>query len=342
MAEDELAPFVLKNVQGLGSSEKRGYGAYGSVCEVTVDGVRCIAKRLHDIFMSQSIRAQERELIQRKFRQECVLLSQLKHPNIVHFMGVHYGQDPSDLSLIMECLDTDLAKCFEVSAGKYFPLSVKLSILLEVSYGLLYLHTNCVPPIIHRDLTANNVLLTNDMHAKIADLGMSKLFDLSHTQAAAAQTRAPGATNYMPPEALTERPIYDVKLDVFSFGHLALYTAIRKSPEVYEVSITPEMLKEGTLHIAKRKAAIDKMSNEYCLRPLILQCLSDDPVKRPTTTDLHATLKALCIKHPRSRTDALQVTGVSSAKHMVISIVTMTVATMIINGLCTPGHMHEL
>ncbi len=49
IAGDELAPFVLQNVQGLGTSDKTGAGAYGSVCEVTVDGNRCIAKRLHDV-----------------------------------------------------------------------------------------------------------------------------------------------------------------------------------------------------------------------------------------------------------------------------------------------------
>ncbi len=137
---------------------------------------------------------------------------------------------------------------------------------------------------------------------------MSKLFDL-RTQTAVTQTMAPGAQNYMPPEALRERPIYDAKLDSFSFGHLSLYTAIQEFPAVYEVTFTPEMLKEGSMQIAKRKSAIDKMGTEHCLHPLVLQCLSDDPAKRPTTADINDTLIGLCGKHPRSLADIAHVTG---------------------------------
>ena len=105
----------------------------------------------------------------------------------------------------MECLHTDLAKFLEGSSE--IPLSIKLSILLDVSYGLLYFHTH-TPPIIHRDLSANNVLLTTDLRAKIADLGVAKLLD-RQTQAAIAQTKAPGSQDYMSPEALQEIPVYN-------------------------------------------------------------------------------------------------------------------------------------
>ncbi len=276
------------------------------MCEVTVDGIRCIAKRLHDVFVSQNVSARERDTIQRRFRQECLLLSQLKHRNIVRFVGVHYGRDATDLSLIMERLHTDLSKYLE--AHPDIPLPVKLFILLEVSHGLLYLHTHD-PPIIHRDLSASNILLTDGLRgAKIADLGMSKLFGLP-AQAIMTQTKAPGTLNYMPPEALMERPIYDAKLDSFSFGHLSLYTAIQEFPAVYEVTLTPEMLKEGSIQIAKRKSAIDKMGTGHCLHPLVLQCLSDDPAKRPATAELKDTLIGLCQKYPRSLADIAHVTG---------------------------------
>ncbi len=306
MAEDELAPFVMRNVEGLGSSNKIGAGSYGFVCKVTVNETLCIAKSLHNVLMSHNFSVQEREAIRRRFRQECLLLSQLKHPNIVRFVGVHYGLDATDISLIMEHLHTNLSKYLE--AHPDIPLPVKLFILLEVSYGLLYLHTHD-PPIIHRDLTASNILLTDGLHgAKIADLGMSKLFGLP-AQAIMTQTKAPGTLYYMPPEALMERPIYDAKLDSFSFGHLSLYTAIQEFPAVYEVILTPEMLKEGSIQIAKRKSAIDKMGTGHCLHPLVLQCLSDDPAKRPTTADINDTLSGLCRKYPRSLADIARVTG---------------------------------
>ena len=305
MASDKLASFVLQSVHGLDNGEKKGSGAYGAVYKVTVDGVPCIAKRLHDILVDPEVSRLERASILQKFHDECVLLSQLRHPNVVHFVGVHYGRNRDDMSLIMECLDTDLARCLESQPN--IPLEVKLFILLDVSYGLLYLHTHS-PQVIHRDLTAANVLLTRDKRAKIADLGVSKLLD-PRTRAAMMQTKAPGTHYYMPPEALMENPKYDESLDIFSFGHLALYVINQVFPEVFEVTITPLVLRdyEETLQILKRRKAIDEMGRDHCLHDVVTKCLQDNPQKRPTTLTLSEMLNHLCMKHPREHQDVTEV-----------------------------------
>ena len=292
-SENELAPFVLKNVRGLDAGERKGSGAYGAVYEVTVNGAPCIAKRLHDILVDPRVPAKEKKCVQKKFRNECVLLSKLRHPHIVHFVGVHYGEN---LSLIMECLHTDLASLLEDRFMKrvIIPLSTKLSILLDVSYGLLYLHTHS-PSIIHRDLTAPNILVTDDMRAKIADLGVSKLLD-PHTQATKTQTRGPGTYFYMPPEALRETALYSFKLDIFSFGHLILYTANQQFPQVHELTV----YHPGIVQILKRREAFARMGDKHCLHPLATQCLQDVPEQRPSTYELNESLKWLCTSYPRS------------------------------------------
>jgi len=295
MASGLLSSFALKSVHGLDTGEKKGSGAYGAVYKVTVDGVPCIAKRLHDILVNPGVPRSQRAAIQQKFHDECALLSQLRHPNVVHFVGVHYGSNQDDMSLIMECMDTDLARCLDEQPN--IPIEVKLLILLDVSYGLLYLHTHS-PKIIHRDLTAANILLTRDKRAKLADLGVSKLLD-AQTQAAMVQTKAPGTFYYMPPEALKENPKYDEKLDIFSFGHLALYVVNQNFPEVFEVTITPVVLREETLQILKRRKAIDKMGRNHCLHDVVTKCLQDNSQKRPTTVKLNEMLNHLCMKHPR-------------------------------------------
>ena len=303
MASDKLVSLVLKSVHGLDTGEKKGSGAYGAVYKVTVDGVPCIAKRLHDILVSPDVSQGERASILNKFHDECVLLSQLRHPNLVHFVGVHYGSNRDDMSLIMECLDTDLARCLKKQPN--IPLEVKLLILLDVSYGLLYLHTHS-PQIIHRDITASNILLTRDKRAKIADLGVSKLLD-PHTQAAMMQTKAPGTIYYMPPEALKENPKYDEKLDIFSFGHLALYVINQVFPDVFEVTITPDVLHEETVQILKRRKAFERMGRDHCLHDIVTKCLQDNPQKRPTTMSLNELLNHLCMKHPREHEDVTKV-----------------------------------
>ena len=301
MASDELTPFILENVKGLDSDEKKGSGAYRAVYEVTVNGVTCIAKRVHDILVSQ-LSPRERTSVQRKFAAECVLLSKLRHPNVVHFVGVHYGRSKNDMSLIMEFLRTDLANFLEKSSSE-IPLSIKLSILLDVSYGLLYLHSH-TPPIIHRDLTASNVLLTTDLRAKIADLGVAKLLD-RQTQIAIAQT---GTQDYMPPEAFQAVPAYDCKLDIFSFGHLTLYVAAQELPSVHELDDRTiyVALRQSTVQIWRRRRAIECIGGErHTLYPLIIHCLQDKLERRPTTAKLNDSLKELCTKHPRTMTEVM-------------------------------------
>ena len=282
----------VEGVEGLKEEDVIGSGAYGAVYRVTVDGVPCIAKRIHAILQDNKVPPADRDAARQKFAAECVLLSKLRHPNIVHFVGVHYQKGLSDLSMIMECLAMDLGHCLDTRPN--IPLSVRLSILQDVAYGLLYLHTHN-PPIIHRDLSANNVLVTKHMTAKIADLGVSKLLDLRKH----ASTKAPGTLYYIPPEALRPKPSYDSKLDNFSFGHLCLYVATQEFPDVHEVDITPSVLQNKTIQILKRGEAFKKMGTVHPLHNVAHLCLQDNPDKRPTTTELQSMMHQLCIKHPK-------------------------------------------
>ena len=296
---DELAVYALRDVQRLGTSQPKDSGSWGCVYQVTVNGFPCIAKRLHDILVGQHVRAQERASVRHRFRYECILLSRLRHPNVVQFIGVHYGRDQDDLTLVMEGLYMDLDRCLKV-CDVALALPVKLAILLDVAYGLVYLHTQN-PPIVHRDLTAGNVLLTNDLRAKLADLGVSKILDL-HPRSQATQTTCPGTLGAMPPEALIETPIYNAKLDVFSFGTVMLHVVNQEFPIFYEV----DRYETGKKHIAMRMRAIGKMGETHVLHPLVLQCLQDDPQRRPSTAEVRASLERLTREHPKQFKDVIE------------------------------------
>ena len=283
----KLKPFELlpRKIQ-FNSKEEKGCGAYGTVFEVTVSGEPCVAKRVHETLVDRlRVSSRERNSVTEQFLRECVLLSGLDHPNVVRFVGVHYGNTPHDVSLVMERMSTDLGKYVEDTPN--VPLSTKLSILYDVSNGLLYLHDM---NILHRDLTANNVLLTENLQAKIADLGVSKLISVQQHMAL-AQTQAPGSLNYMPPEALKESPKYDQKIDIFSFGHLAIYVVIQEFPNVHEVTITPAVLSQGIHQRLRRQKSLNKVGEDHCLYALITRCLSDAPEKRPLTADVNAQMK---------------------------------------------------
>ena len=217
LRDPRIQQFLIANVQATG--KKLGSGAYGSVEELVIDGVLCAGKRIHEALLEEG-NAHVPSLV-RKYVEECQLLSNLRHPHIVQFVGLCFFPDSSLPLLIMELLLTSLDDLLENTPD--IPLAIKRSILADVAKGLAYLH-NRNPPIIHRDLSAKNVLLNSAMVAKISDLGNSRIVTIDPLQLAKSLTRVPGTIVYMPPEAFEKTSPYGPKLDVFSFGHLALFT----------------------------------------------------------------------------------------------------------------------
>ena len=164
----ELRPFVLSNVTLTGT--RIGAGAYGSVEEVTISGALCAAKKIHDVFQDRfEISEADFSRASTQFVKECQLMSTLRHPNIVQFLGVYFFEGSRLPALVMERLFTSLHHLLDpqmdppppADAPKpYFPLSLKCSILHNVASGLAFLHDR-TPPIIHRDLSARNVATPN-------------------------------------------------------------------------------------------------------------------------------------------------------------------------------------
>ena len=124
-------------------------------------------------------------------------MSQLCHPNLVQLLGVHYKSGSDILILVMECLPMSLTQCLE--QYKMIPNHIKNSILLDVSLGLLYLHKQ-TPPIVHRDLTANNVLLTSAMKTKISDVGIVPIVEPQLMKQYILIMSYPNIQSYLPPD----------------------------------------------------------------------------------------------------------------------------------------------
>ena len=217
-------------------------------------------------------------------------MSQLRHPNFVQFYGVHYKSDSVVPILIMECLPMSLTAY--IKQTEKIPKLIKDSILCDVSQGLYYLHAK-TPPIVHRDLTANNVLLTSEIKAKIADLGVSRIFEPEAATYYMRMSTCPGTLPYMPPEAL--KPDYKEtsdnfdKLDVFSFGVLILHVYTQKWPkpgDLFDESNMPRTEIQRRMHLL-----VEMDSN--IMRKLAEQCIDNKPNLRPHTSVLVSTVKKL-------------------------------------------------
>ena len=196
-----------------------GAGSYGSVEELEVSGVVCAGKKIHETLIEQGNVGAEN--IASRYVEECQLMSDLRHPHLVQFLGVCFLPNSTLPVLVMECLVTNLDDLLEHNPD--IPLSLKQSILVDVARGLVYLHSRN-PPVIHRDLSARNVLLNSAMVAKIADLGNARIVNFQPGQLARTLSRIPGTMVYMPPEAFEDTSKYGPSLDIFSFGHLSLFT----------------------------------------------------------------------------------------------------------------------
>ena len=225
----ELKRFVLHNVRLTGI--KISSGAYGSVEEVAVSGAIYAAKRIHGGSVSDIRKAKA------QFVGECQLMSTLRHPNIVQFIGVTFFSDSRLPAPVMERLVTSLHNLLDSqsmsppdASKPFFPLSQKCAILTDVTNGLAYLHEHW-PPTIHCELTARNVFLNAEMVAKIAVLDVARIVPAAVT----TMTKEPGAIVYMPPEAMErklegeENSIFK-NTSIFSFGVIVIFTLCQTFP----------------------------------------------------------------------------------------------------------------
>ena len=282
-SEDDLIKLELKGITSL--NKELGRGAYGKVFAVKYCEMICAAKEIHSILV-EGVGEVEMHRTIGSFLRECHQCSALRHPNIVQFLGIYYPSEAGGVNqrmrlpvMVMEMMADSLTSF--VDRYEKIPIQIKFSIVHDVSLGLCYLH-NHHPPIVHRDLSPNNVLLTTHQVAKISDLGVAKVIQADSRK---TMTKAPGTVDFMPPEALDKSPVYGPPMDVFSFGGIILHTFNQQWPSPSsQVQFDSKSRKMIALsEVERRQDYLDKMKGETeVLRSLVEECLDYDPVVRPS------------------------------------------------------------
>ncbi|RDY05783.1 Phytosulfokine receptor 2, partial [Mucuna pruriens] len=169
----------------------------------------------------------------REFTAEMETLSKLQHPNIVKILG-YWASGPERL-LVYEFIEKGNLDQWlhEPSSNDDFsrsplPWVTRVNIIRGVAHGLCYLH-GLDKAVIHRDIKASNVLLDSKFQAHIADFGLARRIDRTHSH---VSTQFAGTIGYMPPEYIDGVNVANTKVDVYSFGVLMIETASSRRPNL--------------------------------------------------------------------------------------------------------------
>ena len=272
---------VIHTAQVLGS------GSYGNVVKATLDKKPCAAKILHRVFIDSQDPGLS-DFISR-FEQECQILRNLKHPNIVQFLGVVQDPTTNKPILLMEVIEDSLTHFLE-SSPTDIPYHVQVNISHDIALAVAHLHRNSI---LHRDLSSNNILLSASHQAKVTDFGMSKIAASNPSMTRSKVTQYPGTLVYMPPEALRPQSSYSDKIDTFSIGVLLLQIVTRKFPAPtaeFDTKTDPNSPTNVSYvpvpEVDRRKSAIDAVPASSGFLPVIRDCLKDISSDRPTAAQL--------------------------------------------------------
>ncbi|GJN24470.1 hypothetical protein PR202_gb12210 [Eleusine coracana subsp. coracana] len=167
---------------------------------------------------------------EREFQAEVDTISRVQHRHLVSLVG--YCIAGTQRLLVYEFVPNQTLE--HHLHGKGVPVmewTMRLRIALGAAKGLAYLHEECDPRIIHRDIKSANILLDNDFEAMVADFGLAKLTNVNNTH---VSTRVMGTfgyvyTRYLAPEYASSGKLTE-KSDVFSYGVMLLELLTGRRP----------------------------------------------------------------------------------------------------------------
>ncbi|CAA7027476.1 unnamed protein product [Microthlaspi erraticum] len=189
-----------------------------------------------------------------EFKTEIELLSRVHHKNVVKLLGFCF--DRSEQMLVYEYIPNgSLRDSLSGKTGIRLDWTRRLKIALGSAKGLAYLHENADPPIIHRDVKSHNILLDDNLTAKVADFGLSKL--VGDPEKAHVTTQVKGTMGYLDPEYYMTNQLTE-KSDVYGFGVVMLELLTGKIP-----------IERGNYVVKEVKKKMDRSRSLYDLQELL-------------------------------------------------------------------------
>ncbi|XP_051151728.1 receptor-like protein kinase HSL1 [Andrographis paniculata] len=269
-----------------------GMGASGKVYKVILSNGETVAvKKMHDrLTFDDTSNVDE-------FHVEVETLGSIRHKNIVK-LWCCCDMGACKLLVYEYMPNGSLGDALHKNNGKILTWPKRFSIALDAAEGLSYLHHDAVPPIVHRDVKSNNILLDEDFGAKIADFGVAKIVKTIDNgfQSMSAIT---GSCGYIAPEyAYTLR--VNEKSDIYSFGIVLMELVTGKppvSPEYGEKDLSA-WVRSGKVLVLDPK--LDPRFEEHAgkVLELGLLCTSQIPANRPSMRRVVGMLQQLGAEMP--------------------------------------------
>ncbi|KAF3793396.1 putative LRR receptor-like serine/threonine-protein kinase [Nymphaea thermarum] len=239
------------------------------------------------------------------FASETNTLGSIRHKNIVRLLG--YCSNRSTKLLLYDYMPNgSLGSLLHDENGKGVVVEweMRYNILLGAAQGLAYLHHDCIPPILHRDVKANNILLGQRYEPYLADFGLAKLLNEDNMSYSRSSPHLAGSYGYIAPEYASMLRITE-KSDVYSFGVVLLEVLTGKHPLDPTFPEGQHLVQWVKDHLKSKGNAVEVLDPKLQGRPdsqiqemlqslgISLLCISNNADDRPTMKDVAALLKEI-------------------------------------------------
>ncbi|KAJ0231351.1 Leucine-rich repeat protein kinase family protein [Hirschfeldia incana] len=269
---------LIEKLESLDEEDIVGSGGFGTVYRMVMNDLVTFAVKKID---------RSRQGSDRVFEREVEILGSVKHINLVNLRG--YCRLPTSRLLIYDYLTLgsldDLLHERDQEDG-LLNWNARLRVALGSARGLAYLHHDCSPKIVHRDIKSSNILLNDKLEPRVSDFGLAKLLV---DEEAHVTTVVAGTFGYLAPEYLQNGRATE-KSDVYSFGVLLLELVTGKRPTdttfvnrgLNVVGWMNTLLKEDRLEdvMDKRCVDVDEDSVEALIE-IAARCTAANPEDRP-------------------------------------------------------------
>ncbi|XP_026434626.1 MDIS1-interacting receptor like kinase 2-like [Papaver somniferum] len=276
-----------------------GAGGYGSVYKAKLSTGQVVAvKKLHSS-------DEDSDMIDHKpFESEVQALTEIRHKNIVKLFGFCSSVERQISFLIYEFIERGSLKkilCDGEQAVE-FDWIKRIRFIKGTADALAYMHHDCIPAIVHRDISSNNVLLDLEYEARVSDFGTARMLKPDSSN----WTLLAGTYGYIAPELAYTMKVTE-NCDVYSFGVLVLEVLHGRHPSEIIALLSPELLptssSTSTSNVRVKNIMLKDILDECLEAPtdavkkeimsfvkVGLSCLRGDPHTRPTMQEVSVEL----------------------------------------------------